>query len=264
MKRILKISLFIILIVGTIFVLVSANHNAIKQPVSAPEINLEVQDGISLLTEQELMNELKVKQLYREGLMKSELKVDEIEDYIRGMNEVLTADVYMELDSRWSIDVKTRRPIARVVANLIDDFYVDNDFKLMRLSPYARPKVLVFTGMERLIKKTAQYDEIINNDSLKTIFKLDQIYRISNYVCNDTFYNAQIVQVHYTEEDDFVLIPRVGEQKIIFGEALSDQMVEDKFKKLTTFYNEVIPFEGWDKYESINLKFKDQIVAKKK
>src|SRR5690554_8113523 len=101
MKRILKISLFIILIVGTIFVLVSANHNAIKQPVSAPEINLEVQDGISLLTEQELMNELKVKQLYREGLMKSELKVDEIEDYIRGMNRSEERRVGKECKYGW-------------------------------------------------------------------------------------------------------------------------------------------------------------------
>ena len=264
MKKILKIATFALIFVGTVFVLISADSNGSKQLVLFPEINLIVQDEISLLTEKELMNELKTKQLYREGLVKSELKVDEIESYIRRMNEVLSADVYMELDGRWHIDVETRRPIARVVAHEIDEFYVDNDFELMRLSPYSRPKVLVFTGMESLIKTSSQYGEIINNDSLKTIFKLDQIYRISNYVCNDTFYNAQIVQVHYTKKDGFVLIPRVGGQKIIFGDAVSDEMVEDKFKKLTTFYDEVIPFEGWDKYELINLKYKDQIVAKKK
>src|SRR5690554_2439196 len=134
----------------------------------------------------------------------------------------------------------------------------------MRLSPYAKPKILAFTGLEQLISVEMGYDEIINNDSLKTKSKMDQIYRISNYVCNDAFYDAQIVQVHYTKNDGFVLIPRVGDNKIIFGSANSDEMVSNKFEKLTTFYDEVIPYEGWDKYESINLKFKGQIVAKKK
>src|SRR5690554_7700331 len=71
----------------------------------------------------------------------------------------------------------------------------------MRLSPYAKPKILAFTGLEQLISVEMGYDEIINNDSLKTKSKMDQIYRISNYVCNDAFYNAQIVQVHYTKKD---------------------------------------------------------------
>src|SRR5690554_7104289 len=91
------------------------------------------------------------------------------------MNEVLTADVYTNLDDQWHIDVKTRRPIARVIANGVDDFYIDNEFQLMRLSPYAKPKILAFTGLEQLISVEMGYDEIINNDSLKTKSKMDQI-----------------------------------------------------------------------------------------
>ncbi|HEU0226151.1 MAG TPA: hypothetical protein VFQ86_00280, partial [Arachidicoccus soli] len=86
---------------------------------------------------------------------------------------------------------------------------------------------------------------------------------ISMYVCKDTFYNAQIEQVYYTDSTGFVLVPRVGEQKIIFGDAISDNMVKKKFKKLSIFYKDVIPFEGWEKYKTINLEFNDQIVATK-
>jgi cell division protein FtsQ len=39
--------------------------------------------------------------------------------------------------------------------------------------------------------------------------------------------------------------------------------VREKFEKLKIFYREAIPYEGWDKYEEINLKFKRQIVCKK-
>jgi len=264
MIRILKIALLVLIFSGTVFLLIAANRKIAEQKLESPIIELEVQDGITLLTEEELLNELRVLHLFRDSLPKSEIKIKDIEAYLDGMNEVLKADVYLQLDNNWHIDVKTKRPIARVIANSVDDFYIDNDYELMRLSPYAKPKILAFTGLEQLISSKLGYDEIINNDSLKTICKLDQIYRISSYVCNDAFYNAQIVQVHYTDEEGFVMIPRVGDHKIVFGTAESDQEVVDKFKKLTTFYDEVIPYEGWNKYESINLRFKDQIVAKKK
>ncbi|WP_417265539.1 cell division protein FtsQ/DivIB [Brumimicrobium sp.] len=264
MKKILKIVVLVVIFGGTVFLLIAANQKVNQQSMKSPVIDLTVQDGISLLTEKELLNELYTLRLFRDGLKKNELKIQEIEAYLENMNEVLTADVYTNLDDQWHIDVKTRRPIARVIANGVDDFYIDNEFQLMRLSPYAKPKILAFTGLEQLISVEMGYDEIINNDSLKTKSKMDQIYRISSYVCNDAFYNAQIVQVHYTKKDGFVLIPRVGEHRIIFGAAESDEMVEDKFRKLSTFYDEVIPYEGWNRYESINLRFKDQIVAKKK
>ncbi|HTO37374.1 MAG TPA: hypothetical protein VL021_03040 [Brumimicrobium sp.] len=264
MKRILKIAFFIFLFIGTVFILISANISTSKQVLTKPVIDLTVQDGISLLTETELLDELRVKQLIKEGMSKADVNLSEIENYVRNMNEVLTADVYMDLDTNWHIDVVTRRPVARVVTRGNKDFYIDNEFNLMKLSPYSKPRVLVFTGLESLLGTGFEYSKIINNDSLKTNLKLDQIYRISNYVCNDAFYDAQIVQVHYTKNDGFVLIPRVGDNKIIFGSANSDEMVSNKFEKLTTFYDEVIPYEGWDKYESINLKFKGQIVAKKK
>ncbi|RFC54442.1 cell division protein FtsQ/DivIB [Brumimicrobium aurantiacum] len=264
MIRFLKIALLVFIFGGTVFLLIAANQKIAKQRLGAPIINLNVQDGVTLLTEEELLKELYTLHLFRDSMSKSELKIDEIENYIEGMNEVLTADVYMQLDNQWHIDVKTRRPIARIMGSGNVDFYIDNDYKLMRLSPYSKPKILAFTGLEEVMSTKTEYNDLINNDSLKTICKLDQIYRISKYVCNDAFYNAQIVQVHYTLNDGFVLIPRVGKHRIIFGEAESEQMVVDKFKKLTTFYDEVIPYEGWSKYESINLKFKDQIVAKKK
>tara|TARA_B100000508_G_scaffold75230_1_gene58631 strand:+ start:100362 stop:101156 length:795 start_codon:yes stop_codon:yes gene_type:complete len=264
MKKWLRISAMVLVFIGTIVLLTAAHNKEGAIVLQEPEIKIDVQDGIALLTETELLDELKMNQLYLEGMTKDELKVREIEKFLEGMNEVAAADVYIDLGGQWHVDVETRRPIARIIMNSRPDFYIDNTDEIMKISAYFRPKILGFTGLEVLFDQRVNTDELINNDSLKTKFKLDQIYRISSYVCNSAFYDAQIVQVHFTKEDGFVLIPRVGNQTIIFGEAPSDDAVEKKFKKLTTFYDEVIPFEGWEKYKEINLKFDDQIVAKKK
>ena len=73
-----------------------------------------------------------------------------------------------------------------------------------------------------------------------------------------------IGQAYLDQYGDFVLIPLVGEQKIIFGFASSNQQVEDKFRRLKIFYEEGMPFEGWQKYSEINLKYDGQIVGRKR
>src|SRR5690606_37327249 len=113
-------------------------------------------------------------------------------------------------------------------------------------------------------KNSISVSEIINNDTLKTNQILDQIYRISKYVCDDPFLRAQIGQVFYQKNGDFVVIPQVGSQKIIFGSAKSEDDVAKKFKKLIVFYQEGMPYEGWNTYEEINLKYDKQIVCRKK
>lgn len=264
MKKILKIILLVILLIGTVYLLVSANNMAGDQRLNSPTIELNVQDGISLLTEQELLNELYTHHLFSEQIKKSDFNPFAVESYLENMNEVLTADVFVGLGNDWNIDVTTRRPIARIVVKGMKSFYIDSNYDLMKLSPYSKPRILMFTGMDDFYNPEMAFEKIINNDSLKTKLMLDQIYHISKYVCSDAFYNAQIVQVHYDKKEGFILIPKVGDQRIIFGAAKTVEEVNDKFQKLTTFYGEVVPYEGWNKYKSINLKFKDQIVAKKK
>jgi cell division protein FtsQ len=106
--------------------------------------------------------------------------------------------------------------------------------------------------------------EIINNKSLKSIRKIDDVYRISNYVCNDPILSSLIGQVFVNEQHEFVMIPIVGEQIIEFGTANTDEEVQEKFKKLKIFYEQAIPYEGWNKYSVITIKYNGQIVCKKK
>lgn len=263
MKKVLKILLISFSLIGLAILLVAANKSIGKFYMEEPDIEMLAKGEVSLLTEEELLDELYRAGLFHEKTRKSELKTQEIEAYIKNMNEVESAEVYMELDNQWKIFVVTRRPIARVLLNDLKSFYIDDSSEPMWPSPYAKPRILTISGLEGIIGDNFKLSQLINNDSLKTKFMLNQSYRISNYVCNDAFYNAQIVQVHYTKEDGFILIPRIGGQKIIFGSAETDEEVNDKFQKLTTFYEEVVPYEGWNTYKIINLKFKDQIVAKK-
>jgi cell division protein FtsQ len=73
-----------------------------------------------------------------------------------------------------------------------------------------------------------------------------------------------IGQVFLDSRGDFILIPLLGDQQIIFGAARSDKEVADKFERLKHFYKEALPHEGWNKYKEISVKYEGQIVCRKK
>jgi len=264
MKGWLRKIFLALLAVGVIVVLVLALQKEKQLTLSEPLIELEIQDGMALLTKEELLGHLKFVRLYQANMKVEDLDIEAVEKFVNSLNEVEHAEVYKLIGNNWHIRAKIRRPIARIIPDQQAGFYMDNRGKLMALTPSYNAHVVTFTGLSEFKTTEILKLDLINNDSLITNTKLGDIYRISNYVCSSAFYNSQIVQIHYLPTDGFVLIPRVGNHEIIFGRAKSEEAVVAKFDKLTTFYEEVIPFEGWDKYSSVNLKFEKQIVAKKK
>ena len=74
----------------------------------------------------------------------------------------------------------------------------------------------------------------------------------------DTFWNTQISQVVMDTAGTFELVPVLGNQKIVFGDT---SRMRDKFDNLFAFYKTVLNRIGWDKYETLDLRFKGQVIA---
>jgi len=259
-----KIAAWVAFSVLVITLLVIARREQEVAAVKEPVVAISVIDENAFLTETELITRLKRNKLIYKGQKMQDLNTTAIEAFIKEMHEVEEVEVYKMLGGVWNIKVKVRQPIARIFNKYGESFYVDVKGATMAPSPNFTARVLVFSGNISDRCDSLTVPEIINNASLKSSKNLDEIYRISNYVCNDPFLQAQIGQVHRDQWGNFTLIPLVGEQEIIFGSAENDEDVKEKMEKLKVFYREGMPYEGWSKYESINLKYKDQIVCKKK
>lgn len=264
MKIWIKILGWISFISLVIFLMLKVKNAQLEMFIDAPEVTISVKGENAFLTKDELLERLK-----REGLIfyhqkHKDLKPLVIERFINNMSEVKTSKVYTNIGTKWKIEIELRKPIARVINKFDESYYIDEDGEKMPLSNLHTAHVLIVTGeiKDRLNKE--KLDDIINNDSLKSIRKLDDIYFISNYVCRDQLFHSLIGQIHRLPNGDFVLIPKIGGQKIIFGSAHSQKEVEEKFKKLKVFYREAIPYEGWNKYNEFILKYANQIVCKKK
>ncbi len=264
MKKWLKITLWSVFAIGLITIIFFVKKAMDEKLVPVPEISIHADAENAFLTNTELHEKLKRANLLYDGQRHDQLNTEEIERFILGISQVNKVEVFQFLDGSWKIDVDMRIPIARIFNKYGETFYLDEEGNTMDVTQSHTARALVFSGEIKDKKSSISVNEIINNDSLISIRKLDDIYRISSYVCNDPLFHSLIGQVHLKKSGDFVLIPLVGDQKIVFGSAFSDLEVEEKFKKLKIFYEEAMPYEGWETYREISLKFDGQIVCKKK
>ena len=79
------------------------------------------------------------------------------------------------------------------------------------------------------------------------------------YVSKDDFWSAQIEQIDIAPNGDAIICPKIGKQRIVFGNF--DDYAE-KLEKLDGFYECVVPEKGWNRYSEVNLKYKNQIICK--
>jgi cell division protein FtsQ len=87
---------------------------------------------------------------------------------------------------------------------------------------------------------------------------LNEIKTLSEYINANPFWMAQIDQIDITSQNNFEIIPKLGNQVIRFGDA-SDYI--QKFTRLLAFYQRVERNIGWNKYSVLDLRFKNQVIG---
>ena len=119
-----------------------------------------------------------------------------------------------------------------------------------------------FVGLKTNEAYEVSVDAISKNEKFAAISVLDDIYNISTYIAKDSVLASLIHQINVTPDKELELYPSIGNHKIVFGDAKD---FEEKFEKLKTFYTEGLnKTDGWNKYSTINIKYKNQVVCTKK
>ena len=186
------------------------------------------------------------------GRMLNKINIHEIEDVLKANPFIEHAKVFADMDGVIKIQIKQREPVLRVFNLTNQDFYIDkNGFKIPTSSTFTA-RVLVSNGfiLESFGNKV---------DTLKTKLAQD-LYRTALFIEKDTLWNHQIEQLYVNQQNEIEMIPRVGDHKIILGNADS---LENKFRNLLIFYKKAMPRVGWSTYKTISIKYANQIVCEK-
>ncbi len=193
----------------------------------------------------------------------AELNSHDMERQLNGHPSIKNAEVFKTIDGKLSIKITQREPIMRVFSSNGDSYYLDKEGQLMPLSDQFTSRVMVANGfIYSPYSKNVGWsfsEELPDSIAQKT--HLDELFSYAHFISNNPFWKAQIEQLHVNKDMDIELIPRVGNHRIVFGDARD---IESKFEKLTVFYNKGLSNTGWNEYSVINLKYEGQVVCTKR
>lgn len=261
MNRIVKIGTWIVL--ALMFVVLwgftsSEQSNKICEKLV---VVIDQSNGNLFLNNQDIEISLRQENLHPVGKRIGSIDLNEIETKLDMIAEVKKASVYKNLNGVVSIFIQQRTPIVRIMNANGTQFYLDEDGYQMPLSDNYAPRVPVVTG--HINDPNTQYsvNEIMKNEILAQTVKSDEVYKMVKYINRDKFWNAQVQQINFNRNNDIELIPTLGNHLIVFGDL---ENMEPKFNKLKIFYTEGLNHLDWNAYDTINVKFKNQIVCTKK
>jgi cell division protein FtsQ len=223
-----------------------------KHEVKCSNIKILIPGADNFIEREEIDAILKQGQGQLIGRNLTSINIHEIEKSLKSNPYIAFAKVFTDMDGVIHIEVKQRQPVLRVLNAGGQDYYIDRDGFKMPMSPNFTADVLVATGniLEGFGGKV---------DTLLTPLAVD-LYRTALYMKKDSLWDAQIEQIYVTDKFDIELIPRVGNQRIILGNADS---LQTKMNNLLAFYKQAMPLVGWNAYKTINLKYINQIVCEK-
>lgn len=260
MKKILNISAWLLFLTG-IFIVLSFSENK-KNATMCEKVDIKIDEinGNAFVTK-EMINTLIHNSGYIVGeTPMEEINTNDIENKILDITSVEYVSVFKEVNGVLKVNLKQRVPVFRVFNKNATSFYVDNKGEIMPTAQNFTARVVGVNG-EINEKNVFSINEIKQNDSLAKVSHLDELYDFVTYFSKDEFLLAQFEQIYREKNGDFIVIPKVGNQKINFGK-LND--FEGKIEKLKIFYKNGISPENLNLYTEINLKYNGQIVCTKK
>ena len=194
-----------------------------------------------LLSANDVASLLEEKELYPIGKAYKKVRTESIEHALRENDMVEDAEAYKTPSGVVQIVIYQRQPKFRVCAGF-ENYYIDSNRKVMPLTPKFAPYIPVVSGR-------------VSRSRAKGV-----IYDFVTFLEENPFWNAQIEQIYIRDDLRVELVPRVGDAVILLG--TFDNFVA-KLGKLQKLYAHGFSTMGWNRYQTIDLQYKDQVVCTK-
>ena len=251
-KKILLATLWSALGGATVFLLVAGVKSKEAHRCKGIEINIHGVANNFFVDKKDILNTISaLEKTNPVGKSIGSFNLKQMEAEIEKDVWIKSVQLFFDNNEILQVSVQEREPIARVFTLPGTTFYIDKDLTMLPLSEKFSARLPVFTGFPSDRKVLSKLDSNL----------LIDIKTISVAIQKDSFSMAMIEQIDITADRIFEMIPKIGNQLIVFGDAKD---AEAKLDKMKLFYKDVMVKAGWNSYSVINLRYKNQVVAKRK
>ena len=245
-KNIFWISCWILFSIGIIVLFGASIQQKNNKKCSAIKIEITGAEKHMFIDEKDVMDLLLANGPIQGSFIYA-LPLRKMESSVEQNKWVKNAEMYFDNNQVLQIIIEERQPIARIFQTDGNSFYLDTASVLLPLSNKLSARVPVFTGFIK---------ESITDTPL-----IQQMIDLAAFIGIDSFFSAQISQIDIRPDKKFEMVPLIGDHTIVFGDATD---LANKFKKLRAFYQSAWLQNGMNTYETLDLQYKNQLVAIKK
>ncbi len=188
------------------------------------------------------------------GIHPDSIDLARIERIIDGKSAILKSQAFTTRDGFLNIKVSQRTPVLRLQMK-DGGLYVDRDGYIFPLQAGHSSRVPVIDG-EIPLTVGSGYEGVPEKEAERVW--LEKALEMISFMEGNKEWKEKFVQITVCKGGDFVLVPRKGKERFLFGQP---EDIERKFGKIVKYYSNILPEKG-SVYTSVNIKFDDQIVCR--
>tara|TARA_B100001287_G_scaffold191398_1_gene161722 strand:- start:34455 stop:35162 length:708 start_codon:yes stop_codon:yes gene_type:complete len=229
-----KILLFLVLVISS---LIFYFTNKINKSRKIEKINISIKSDSNYFISKDSVKSILMDKVF---IKKDSISTYSLEKLIDKNNYIEKSEVYKGIGNELNFIINQKQPIARIIT---DDstFYLDNNSNFMTLSRLYSKNVPLIFGYN-------QYSDLIF---------LTKIFHIIN---DDKFLKKNVTKVFISDDNEISLKLRELKPIIEIGK---NNRLNEKMKKLKALYIRSDVKNDINKYSSLNLRFKQQIIGVK-
>ncbi|MFI3294531.1 MAG: hypothetical protein R3Y19_00760 [Rikenellaceae bacterium] len=191
----------------------------------------------------------------------AQLDYSQIETRVDSIPYVRKAQIYKTHQGRCVVELWQHIPKLRIVTTTGYDFYIDSLGNVLPpLKGYYYPTSVV-TGEAKFDFEKGEYMVNTKKNGTKDAIFLEKLINFVEFTERDAFMRNLTTQIYLDSQQNIVLIPRFDGQEILVGEPTE---IEEKLTKLKLFYSHLFKKGGWQEISTIDLRYDQQVIVKKK
>lgn len=238
-KTVAKWMLLTALLTISAIVSVWSAGEARKAPCTGLQIDIHGHQGADSLTGRGIADELARFDPRLLSRRAADIDLRRLERYLDGFSNFESVECSFTSQGKLRVTVVPMIPEIRVFAG-DRSYYINKDGKHIAANAEFFVDVPVVTG------------------NFSRSFPPQAVLPVTRFVAADPVLSHLISMVEARDADNIILVPRITGHVINIGDTTA---LPDKRERLLAMYRNVMPYKGWNTYDTISVKFRGQVVA---
>lgn len=170
----------------------------------------------------------------------SSINTDSLEKVLSRVNNFERVQCFINSAGKLEISVTPMIPVARIFTPKGESYYINREGK----------------HIDALCQFYADVPVVYGNFTARRPATL--VLPVVNRVASDSVLKSLVTMIDFNSPRNICIIPRIRGHVVNLGDTTR---LDEKFSNLLLFYRKVMPYCGWETYDTISVKYRGQVVA---